>query len=286
MIITEQDLRLQLKDYTEDSYHLPEGGVLTPSAMDYLKHRRLNIIREKSKVHPPVSKRDREVPKVASEPTPETQVVVEQPAEQQAEPATQVTPAKLPKYTDYLSGASYDQKPEHMTQMVGNQLVCKNHPRIAFRGKMDSLQAMLVLAQVLLVEEDKTSRLVYDLDDIYRQLNLVMRCDVMDEPCESSHIIGLSHEELRDRSHHPMKYFKIKQLLLANYTMGKAHALLNQIRAGIREAEVMAVSAFQEGNKHTRLDIVQHLNRLSSALHIMCCMYLSGMYHEQVEQTP
>ncbi len=257
MIITEQALRSQLKGHTGDTYYLPKGGNLTPSARDYLNQRRLKITREQPIVEEKV---------VEKEVTPAPIV----------EPASPQPVTKL-KYVDYETGAYYHEKPEYMTQLNGNQLVDKDHPRIAFRGKMDSLQALLVLAQVSIQECNKP-KLVSDLDDIYKQFNIIMRCDVLDEPCESSHIIGLNHKELRERSHHPMKYFQIKQLLLANYTMGKEHALLNQIRAGIREAEVMATAAFRAGNKHQRTDIVQHLNRLSSALHIMCCMYLAGLY--------
>ena len=32
------------------------------------------------------------------------------------------------------------------------------------------------------------------------------------------------------------------------------------------------------GNKYTRKDIIEELNRLSSAIHIMMCMYLAGQY--------
>ena len=53
-----------------------------------------------------------------------------------------------PKYVDYETGAYYMEKPEHMTQLFGNVLVAKDHPRIHFRGKLDSLQALVVLDQV------------------------------------------------------------------------------------------------------------------------------------------
>lgn len=37
-----------------------------------------------------------------------------------------------------------------MTQLFGNKLVCKDHPRILFRGKLDALQADVVLAQAMI----------------------------------------------------------------------------------------------------------------------------------------
>ena len=67
--------------------------------------------------------------------------------------------------------------------------------------------------------------------------------------------------------------------------MGRDYALLNQIRAAIRETEVAAAGAFLSGSKCTRPDIMEELNRLSSALHIMMCMYLAGMYRKEDGRT-
>lgn len=68
-------------------------------------------------------------------------------------------------------------------------------------------------------------------------------------------------------------------MTLPNYGMGLTYALLNTLRANIREAEVIAVDAFMHDEKRMeRLDIIQALNRMSSALHIMMCKYLAGEY--------
>ena len=50
---------------------------------------------------------------------------------------------------------------------------------------------------------------------------------------------------------------------LPDYTMGRDYALLNQLRAAVRETEVAATEAFRVGNKYTRKDIIEELNRLS-----------------------
>ena len=91
-------------------------------------------------------------------------------------------------------------------------------------------------------------------------------------------IIGLTHAELREHSHNPMKFYKIKQMVLPDYTLGKTYALLNQIRTAVRETEVAAAMAFQEGKEYTRKDIIEELNRMSSAIHIIMCKYLAGDY--------
>ena len=58
-----------------------------------------------------------------------------------------ILPASQAKITRYLGldGGYYDEKPEHMTQLEGNVLVPKTHPRITFRGKLDTLQAQAIL---------------------------------------------------------------------------------------------------------------------------------------------
>lgn len=252
--ITEDALRTELRNTQPEVYYIPEGKILTPAAREYLQQRKIKIAKEG------------EQPKVS-------------PAAPAAAPAAQMSTAAAPrpKYVDHVTGAFYMEKPEHMTQLCGNILVPKNHPRILFRGKLDSLQAQVVMAQVLIMEGGMT-KLVEDLDDILRVQREIMRCDVLDEEFHNETMIGLTHAELRERSHNPQKFFNIKYMTLPSYTMGKEYALLNQLRTAVRETEVAAAQAFQEGTRYTREDIIEELNRMSSALHIMMCMLLAGKY--------
>ena len=161
-----------------------------------------------------------------------------------------------------------------MTQIEGDMLVVKNHPRIAFRGKLDSLQALIVLDQAILNEKTGYGKMIADLDNILGVLREIMRCDALNEPLRVEKIIGLTSAELRERSHAPMKFFHVKYMRLPDYKMGIAYALLNQLRTAVREAEVTAVNAFKNGTNYERQDILEIFNRLSSAVHIMMCTYL------------
>ena len=185
---------------------------------------------------------------------------------------------KKPKFVDYETGAFYFEKPEHMTHLYGNVLVPKDHKRIYFRGKLDSLETIFVLNQTLLLEMGEDQSLIDDLQDILESLREMMRCDVMDEPFRRDYIIGLNHKELREHSHNPMKFYHIKQMVLPDYTLGKSYALLNQLRAAVRETEVAAAAAFHVGKEYLRQDIIEELNRMSSAMHIIMCKYLAGEY--------
>lgn len=255
-VITEAMVREGLKAKEPEVYFLEEGKLLSPAAREYLQQRRIKI-QKKEKNEP------------AAAPWEDSGKNVQIKPEQSA---------TMPKYIDYETGAFYIEKPEHMTQLAGNTLVPKNHLRIRFRGLLDSLQSLVILAEAMLAETDGNKKIIEDLDDVKRVLMEIMRCDVLDEAFQNKTIIGLNHEQLRERSHDPQKFFNIKQMLMPDYTMGKAYALLNHLRTAIREVEVAAVDAFHDGAKCNRKDIIEELNRLSSAVHIMMCMYLAGTY--------
>lgn len=256
--ITEDYLRLELRNTQPEIYYIPTGKLLTPAAREYLQQRKIKIAKEADRPSAPA-------PRIVDTPVPDAQ-----------EPAP---PAAKPKYVDHETGAFYMEKPEHMTHLSGNRLVGKDHPRILFRGKLDSLQALVVLAQAQIAAGGKMS-LVLDLDSVLKRLREIMRCDVLDEPLVPDIIIGLTHAQLREHSHDPMKFYNIKQMVLPDYTMGCDYALLNRLRTAVRETEVAAVTAFHSGPKYTRGDLVEELNRLSSAMHIMMCKYLAGDYKE------
>lgn len=255
-VITEAILRDELRATNPECFYIPEGKILSPAAREYLQQRKIKI----SKERPPE-------PKIVATEVPPMPSVTVQAAE-----------APRPKFVDYETGAFYMEKPEHMTHLHGNVLVPKNHPRILFRGKLDSLQALIVLDQTM-IADGGNQKLVDDLGGILGVLREMMRCDVLDEPFYNDYIIGLSHAELRERSHNPMKYFNVQPMILPDYTMGREYAILNQLRAAVRETEVAASTAFRDGLKCTRKDIIEELNRLSSAVHIMMCMYLAGQYN-------
>lgn len=252
-VITEQLLREELRASEPEIFYIPEGKILSPAAREYLQQRKIKISKDKA-------------PAVVATPVPPMPVVAA------------AVEAPRPKFVDYETGAFYMEKPEHMTHLHGNVLVPKNHPRIVFRGKLDSLQALFVLNQAIIQEGGGSQKLLEDLSGIVHVLREMMRCDVLDEPFYNDRILGLSHAELRERSHDPMKFFQIKQMVLPDYTLGKEYALLNQLRTAVRETEVSASEAFREGKKCTRSDLIEELNRLSSAMHIMMCMHLAGLY--------
>ncbi|MBQ9827340.1 MAG: ATP-binding protein, partial [Lachnospiraceae bacterium] len=183
------------------------------------------------------------------------------------------------KYVDFETGAFYNEKPEHMTQLYGNKLVRKNHRRIVFRGYLDDLEAELLLAQTELEEKGGYDVLVADLEDVANTFREMMRADCLNDAFKKPTMLGLDHAQLRERSHNPMKFYNIKQMLLPSKDLGRVYALLNNLRTKIRKTEVAAVSAYENGSSYERTDIIEELNRASSAMHIMMCKYLAGDYN-------
>ena len=162
-------------------------------------------------------------------------------------------------------------KPEHMTSLIGNTLVPKNHPRIRLRGKLDSLQAQVVLIQCEITDKALGDK----LQDILNCLRELTRCEVLDQPVEGDTLFGQSYGELQKQSHNPQKYFGVAVLHLPDHKFGRDYALLNTLRTAIRETELMAVDAFETEGGVSRGDIVLALNRLSSAVYVLMCQMIA-----------
>lgn len=162
-----------------------------------------------------------------------------------------------PERWQLLSGGYMDHKPEHMTHLRGDILVPKTHPRIAFRGAMDSLEAELLLCAA------KLPHLQAQLGEILTLARNLLRCEVLDEKVADTKLCGLTHEELRSHSHRPQDYYG-QPHFMPEAADGEGVLLLNRLRCTARNAELRAVAAVPE-----REDILRALNRMSSMIYIL-----------------
>lgn len=162
-----------------------------------------------------------------------------------------------------LSGGYAEEKPEHMTHLNGEVLVLKTHPRIRFRGKMDTLEAELILCQLVPGAPEGALGEILDLS------RKILRCDVLEEPLRQDTLCGLTQDEQRGRSHMPQDYYG-QPHFMPQASDGSVIAGLNRARCFAREAELAAVEAFsdREGNL-IREDIPKALNRMSSMLYLL-----------------
>ena len=178
----------------------------------------------------------------------------------------EILPAQMarPGRYELLNGGYLEEKPEHMTHLNAQVLVEKTHPRIRFRGKIDLLEAELLLC--IHQAEGEQARQLTEILDFVRML---IRCDVLEEKVAKETLCGLTMAELRSRSHRPQDYYGQRHFMPSG---GDSGLLLqvNRARCVAREAELAAVEAFsdREGSP-TRLDILQAMNRVSSMLYLI-----------------
>ena len=103
-------------------------------------------------------------------------------------------------------GAAFAEKPEHMTHLRGNILVPKTHPRIAFRGGIDTLEAELLLCAQ--AADGPLRQTLCAMLDVVRSL---IRAAVLDEPVQTVRFLGLDGDGLREHSHHPAHCCRLEQ---------------------------------------------------------------------------
>ena len=171
----------------------------------------------------------------------------------------EILPAESARPERYrlLSGGFLEEKPEHMTHLFGDVLVEKTHPRIAFRGAIDALEAELLLCQLRLPH---LSQPLQELLTLSRQL---LSAEVMGEPVPETPLGGLDAQQLRVQSHRPQDFFG-QPHFMPQVSDGETVLLLNRLRTTVRTAERAAVAAIPE-----KTDLLQALNRMSSFVYIL-----------------
>lgn len=188
----------------------------------------------------------------------------------------------MPLSTDTEQGKGYviegtqqivEIKPENMTHLHGNVLVSKTHPRIALRGKLDSLEAMIISVQVTATEQ-RYAAVAQDLQELLQFVRMILSTEVRETALGEFTLWGLDSDTLRYQSHHVHEVFGINHPV-PSYTMGRLAAELNLLRTVVRDTELLAVSAFE---KEPQMNFVEALNRLSSAVYLIFCKLIAGKY--------
>lgn len=157
------------------------------------------------------------------------------------------------------NGGYMETKPEHMTHLNGDVLVMKTHPRILFRGAVDTLEAELLLC---CAGADGAIR--KQLEEALAYARLLLRNEVLEEPVRETSLGGMDEKALRERSHRPQEFYG-----QPHFMPGPEDGILllqvNRARCAARAAELKAVAAFPEG----REDLLRAFNRLSSFLYLI-----------------
>ncbi len=259
-VITEAKVRAEVpRNEQPEVYYIEPGYILSPAAREYLMGRQIKI------ANGPKPGEVTETASVSSEIPPISSVALQ-------------SKAGNAKYVDYNTGACYFEKPVHMTVLYGDVLAAKDDPQIIFRGKAESLQAQIILQQMVIAEREGSQKLLDDLNNLLIILRNILRSHVLNQPLVVESVIGFTPVQLLDHLHDPMKYYPEVEATVPDYSRGIVYAQLNQLYTQARELEVAAITALREGNRYTRTDILEVLNLLSGALRVMMFMYLAGEY--------
>ena len=236
-LLTEEDVRRMSNGGARGPVAVRAGEVLTPAARDWLREKGVEV------VYPQGSSGE---------------------------------PVERPRYRT-VSGAVLAEKPEHMTHLKGNILVDKDHPRIAFRGCIDSLEAEILLAQQACAGAGCPA-LAQELEEVLAFVRRFIRFDVLDEPVGEIALCGYGPDELREYSHYPDKHLG-QPHFMPHYTDSPAILAVNKVRTEVRRTELAAYAAFRDADGGVkRPDIILGLNRLSSLMWIMMIKLKAGKY--------
>jgi len=276
LIVTEYELRANWHKTKEKLIILPPGSVITPSARDFIRSKGIDVQIEGNglkDIHKNTFSSAAQSIDSTTRPTP-----------------IQINPLREIKSRNHAqnkmqthSNSSSGVKPEHMTHLRSGALVTKIHPVIAYRGQLDLFQCELVEAQGFLSNQGEDD-LILKLEEISVFCRQLMVSEVKQEPFQWLTLIGFTPEELRERSHHPQKYYGIDHTPLS-YTHGPIVSKLHHLRAKSREVELYANRAFtDETGACSRTDLIQALNRLSSTFYILACEVRGRNNQDQVEK--
>lgn len=248
-VITEADLRLKYYKNNSTEICFQKGDFLTQAAKEYIRDKGLKIT-------------------ISDNYSPAYKIMTQEAVKSDV------------KYRYYdIDGNSYEKKPEHMTALHGNLLVPKSHPRIVFRGKLDTLQGKILEGQIIAAKNENYG-VVSDLEEILSFTRDILAGEVKEAEIKIPDIIGLDDESLRNVSHNPRKYYGIDHYI-PHYKMGETVIALNSIRTLARETELAGIDAFKYADgTSSRPDIIKALNRLSSAVYIVSCRLLSKYYEK------
>jgi ethanolamine utilization cobalamin adenosyltransferase len=158
---------------------------------------------------------------------------------------------------------------QEITWLNNSTQVPKNHPSIVMRGKLDTLIAHIVLVQTQFDPKGKKPPYLSQcLADLYAWAMLGLKGEITGEAVCPKGMGGMDLATLHLVSREPRKYLGLDHFAV-DASMGGGLALLNWLRASVREAEVTAVAC--SGN----MDVVCALNRLSSAVYVLMLLTMA-----------
>lgn len=166
-------------------------------------------------------------------------------------------------------GGEVHDKPSHLTQLDARFFAPKSDARIRLRGRLDSLQALALLAAAR-AEADGWSELAADLGTVAAYCRELLAAEYHLRAPARLRLAGLDEEELHHASHHPREAVNLDHLV-PDASHPEVLHWLNWLRCQVREAEILALDAFPPEH-HPGTEggpLAGAVNRLSSAIYYL-----------------
>jgi ethanolamine utilization cobalamin adenosyltransferase len=255
MVITEAELRELWRDGRHELPSFPPGTRLTPAAQDFLKAHNLQIHfesfpasdfplpeRPTSNFQPPAWDKPAVFPVVLTGPLPVCSVC----------------------------GQPLPHKPDHMTQLDAGHFAPKTHPRIKFRGKLDTLHALVMLVAAE-ARRYQLPQLAAHLDTLAAYCREIQSAEYHSRAVQPLALAGKTEAEIHAISHWPDKHLGIPHLTPGPDDHSILH-WLNYLRTTTRETEIIALEVFGADNAQ----LAHALNRLSSGIYYLELLFQAG----------
>ena len=247
MIVTESALREQLRQPRVGAQvTVPRGATLSPSAQDLVAHWGLVLVEAE-----PLESVRTGPPGRAPWDRPST------------------FPVRLGPDTPTCTacGGTVTDKPDALTQLDACHLVPKTHARIRLRGRVDSLQALALLAATRALREG-SGELARHLGAVAAYCRELMSAEYNERPAEAVEVDGLDEAAVHEVTHDPRGHLGVDHLTPGDGDPELLH-WLNLLRCDVREVEVLALDAFGSPHHPYGASIVHGLNRLSSVVYYL-----------------
>jgi ethanolamine utilization cobalamin adenosyltransferase len=164
-------------------------------------------------------------------------------------------------------GEQVNEKPDQMTQLDACHLAPKTAPRIRLRGRLDSLQALTLLAATR-ARAAGLPPLTAALEEAAAYCRELLSAEYNERPAAPLELDGRDETALRGATHAPERELGIAHLTPGADDPELLH-WLNVLRCDVREVEIVALDAFPSPHHAYGASIVHALNRLSSAVYYL-----------------
>lgn len=165
-------------------------------------------------------------------------------------------------------GGEIGTKPAHLTQIDESHFGPKTDPRVALRGKVDSLQALALLVAARARHEQR-HELAAHLATVAAYARELLSAEYHGRAVDPISLDGLDEDALHAATHDPQAALGVPHVTPGPDDPELAH-WLGSLRCAVREAELLAWAAFApEASSAERTSIGEGLNRLSSAVYYL-----------------